>query len=221
MNRNPYPGQLGLPQDSCNDADGANYLRRLKATVAVDPAHPQTAPTVSDAAAMASVGVKERRESPRLRCSGSVEFQADGNHAHTWGTLTDISLHGCYVEMSNTFPIDTHVNLVLKSCGLQIQTAGTVRATYPALGMGIRFADTEPPEQGRLKQLLALLSGHSLIPNLGPQPKALDQQQSLVQHALDSADHEAFLGEIKAFFQKNSLLSRDKFHEIAQRIHRA
>jgi len=34
---------------------------------------------------------KERRQSPRLRCSGSVDFRADGSDVRMWGTLTDIS----------------------------------------------------------------------------------------------------------------------------------
>ena len=61
-----------------------------------------------------------------------------------WGTLTDISLHGCYVEMNATFPVDTKVDLVLKSFGIRIHTPGRVRATYPSLGMGICFAEIEP-----------------------------------------------------------------------------
>ena len=56
-----------------------------------------------------------------------------------WGTLTDISLHGCYVEMNATSPIDTKVDLVLKSFGIRIEVSGTVRTSYPFLGMGIGF----------------------------------------------------------------------------------
>ena len=108
-------------------------------------------------------GFKDRRQSPRLRCSGSVEFRVQGSDVRMWGTLTDISLHGCYVEMNATFPIDTKVGLVMKSFGIRIQTAGRVRATYPSLGMGICFADIEPSEQLQLKQLLTALSGRSTI----------------------------------------------------------
>ena len=84
-----------------------------------------------------------------------------------WGTLTDISAHGCYVEMSNTYPADTPVYLVLKSCGIRIQAPGTVRASYPGLGMGIRFAEIEPEQQAQLQQLLAMLAGRSPASNRG------------------------------------------------------
>jgi hypothetical protein len=72
--------------------------------------------------------------------------------ARMWGTVTDVSLHGCYVEMNTTFPAGTEVDLVLKSFGIRIETPGTVRASYPFLGMGICFAEMEPVQQMQLKQ---------------------------------------------------------------------
>ncbi|HEY6302122.1 MAG TPA: hypothetical protein VIX14_03565, partial [Terriglobales bacterium] len=36
------------------------------------------------------------------------------------GTLTDVSLHGCYLEMNTTFPVGTKVKLVLKSFGVRV-----------------------------------------------------------------------------------------------------
>ncbi len=71
------------------------------------------------------------------------------------------------VEMNTTFPVGTKVNLVLKSFGIRVQAPGTVRATYPFLGMGICFAEIEPEQQLQLKQLLAALAGHSAVPNVG------------------------------------------------------
>ena len=99
------PGESGWREGACKE-EGANYLRRLKTGD-----QPSTDPRVIQgdklAAAMQTLGFTERREAPRIRCSGSVEFQAPGSEARMWGTLTDISLHGCYVEMTNTFPVDT------------------------------------------------------------------------------------------------------------------
>ena len=222
VNRNLYPEQPGFPQDSSDDKDGANYLRRLKGSGAEKGLAETTVQEASKmATAMTTLGLIERRQSHRLRCSGSVEFQAEGSDARMWGTLTDISLHGCYVEMSNTFPVDTKVNLVLKSCGLRIQTAGTVRASYPALGMGIRFARIEPAEQTHLERLLALLAGHISVSNPGPAQKSREPENSLLKNALDSADKTAFFDQIQEFFQKNPLLSRDEFHAMAKRVRRA
>jgi hypothetical protein len=132
-----------------------------------------------------------------------------------WGTLTDISLHGCYVEMSFTFPVDTKVNLVLKSCGIRVQVSGTVRASYPFLGMGIGFAEIDPEQQLQLKQLLAALGGQSAFFRGVPAP------ENAVKDTVRSADPRALLDEVTEFFRKNQLLSRDEFHQIAKRVRRS
>jgi hypothetical protein len=141
------------------------------------------------------------------------EFRADGNDVRMWGTLTDVSLHGCYVEMHTTFPVGTKVNLVLKSFGIRIQAPGTVRATYPFLGMGICFAEIEPEQQLQLNQLIAALAGHS-TPNAGS-PEA-----NSIQDSPRSDDPKTLLDEIKVFFQKHPMLSREEFNQIAKRVRR-
>ena len=57
------------------------------------------------------------------------------------------------------------MDLVLKSFGIRIEAPGTVRASYPFLGMGICFAEIEPVQQMQLKQLLAALAGRSAVSN--------------------------------------------------------
>jgi hypothetical protein len=213
-----YPGQPVLPQDSSAGDDGVNYLRRLKGGTAGSapadaPAAGATATGGSQTDA-ASPAWKERRQNLRLRCSGSVEFRADGNNARMWGTLTDVSLHGCYVEMHTTFPVGTKVNLVLKSFGIRIQAPGTVRATYPFLGMGIRFAEIEPEEQLQLNQLIAALAGHGTVPN------AESPEANSLQDSPRSDNPKTLLDEIKVFFQKNPMLSREEFNRIAKRVRR-
>jgi hypothetical protein len=133
-----------------------------------------------------------------------------GSDVRLWGTLIDISLHGCYVEMSSTSPVDTRVRLVLKSCGHRIETGGTVRASYPALGMGICFEDIESEQQVQLQQLIAMLAGNS----------GVDGISAAENHASDSprqVDPKALLNEVTEFFRNNQLLSRNEFHQMAKR----
>ena len=222
MNRNPHPEKPGSPPDTSTGEAGVHYLRRLKESKAEPPfGSPAPRSAIAGTAAIAGAGIKERRQSPRLRCSGSVEFLTAGTTARMWGTLTDISLHGCYVEMSHTFPVDTNVNLVLQSCGLRIQAAGTVRAAYPALGMGIRFAELARDEQRYLEQLLSLLAGHISVSSLIPAQMNHEQEDHSWKNAVESADKRALLDQIKEFFQTRHSLSRDEFHAIAKRVRRA
>jgi PilZ domain len=210
------PERTGLSPDLSKSEEAVNYLRRLKAPVAEGvPSGTAARGEGKTGATTMGPGFIERRKSPRLRCSGSAEFRAEGSDVRMWGTLKDVSLHGCYVEMNATFPVDTKVDLVLKSFGIQIRTAGRVRATYPSLGMGICFADIEPCEEMQLKQLLGALAGRSTIYT------AKSVEESGLKEALASADLRAILCEIMGFFQNNQLLSRAEFCQIAKRARRS
>ena len=108
---NIHPEQPGLSPDS-----GRARRRELSSpakTPVAEGVPAERLPTAITIPAAATTGpaFKDRRQSPRLRCSGSVEFRAEGSDVRIWGTLTDISLHGCYVEMSTTFPVDARVDL--------------------------------------------------------------------------------------------------------------
>ncbi len=216
MEPNIHPEQSGSSPDSSKGGEGVNYLRRLKAPVAEGvPAAATARGDGKTGAATTDLGFKDRRQSPRLRCSGSVEFRAQGSDVRMWGTLTDVSLHGCYVEMNATFPVNTKVDLVLKSFGIRIHTKGTVRATYPSLGMGICFADIEPLEQLQLRQLLAALSGRNTIYAGKP------AEEVGMKETLGSGDPKTIVAEIARFFQNNQLLSRAEFYQIAKRARRS
>jgi PilZ domain len=212
----PAPAQRDLAPDSSNGDEGVDYLRRLKgAAVEGAPADAVARGGGKAPAAADSHAWKERRQSPRLRCSGSAEFRTAASDVRMWGTVTDVSLHGCYVEMNATFPVGTKVDLVLKSFGIRIEAPGTVRASYPFLGMGICFAEIEPVQQMQLKQLLAALAGRSGVSN------GIPAEEKSVKDTLSSADPKSFVDGLAEFFQKNQMLSREEFHQIAKRVRRS
>jgi PilZ domain len=212
----PAPSQPDVAPDSSNGDEGVDYLRRLKgAVVESAPADAVARAGGAAPAAADSNAWKDRRQSPRLRCSGSAEFRTAGSDVRTWGTVTDVSLHGCYVEMNTTSPVGTKVDLVLKSFGIRIETPGTVRASYPFLGMGICFGEIEPVQQMQLKQLLAALAGRSGVSN------GIPAEEKSVKDTLASVDPKSFVDGIAEFFQKNQMLSREESHQIAKRVRRS
>ncbi len=213
MDPHIHPEQFGDSPDPNKGDEAVGYLRRLKSNLAPPPPPAAVAGDNGPTAASA-IDWKERRQSPRLRCSGSAEFRLVGSDVRMWGTLTDISLHGCYVEMNTTFPVGTRVDLVLKSFGIRIHSLGTVRANYPFLGMGISFDDIEIEEHQRLKQLLAALAGQK---DFTPSVAA---EESAKREAVASADLPAFFSAITEFYQKQQLLSREEFYQIAKRVRR-
>ena len=106
--------------------------------------------------------------------------------------------------MNATFPIDTKVDLVLKSFGIRIQARGTVRTSYPLLGMGIGFADIEPGQELQLKQLLDVLTGQSAVSN------GESARENGMKNYMGTVDLRAFLDEMTEFFRKNQMLCREE-----------
>jgi len=210
--------QPGLKPDSSNTiGDGSSNLRQLKdneagAVVSLpgSAAVPQGLPTG-----------KERRRSIRYRCSGSVDFRSEGSDVRMWGTLTDVSLHGCYVEMNTTFPVGTKVDLNLEAMGIRVRVQGTVRVSYPFLGMGIMFTEIEPGQQIQLGQVLAALSGQSSLPVADFSPAPAVNIESLLNAAVSSAEPRLVIEEVRRFFTSNRLLSREEFLLIAKRALRS
>lgn len=83
----------------------------------------------------------ERRRNPRYKCEGSATFGVPGSTVRTWGTFTDLSVSGCYVELKATFPLGAIIDLELELNGVRTQVSGEVRISYPFLGMGGAFRD--------------------------------------------------------------------------------
>ena len=215
MDRHFEAEQPGLSPDAPKAEEGANYLRRLKSQEAEDgPSLPPGTSSIVVPATAGSPSLKERRRSPRFQCSGSAEFWPEGSEVRMWGTLTDVSLHGCYVELNNTFPLGTRMRLTLEALGVRVRVQGTVRVSYPFLGMGICFSEIEPGQQLQLEMLLTVLSGRSSQSDSASTPVASST------HSLADVDSKSMLDELTEFFRSNQLLSRKEFYQIANRARR-
>jgi hypothetical protein len=208
--------QSGINSDSRDTDNGVSYLRRLKQQIEAE--RPSIAPAGAGpppAMQHNSLPGKERRRSPRFRCSGSAEVTTEGSPVRMWGTLTDISLRGCYVEMSSTFPVDTRVELILQALGIRFRAQGTVRISYPFLGMGILITQITPDQRALLEQLLAALAKIATASN------AVVTPDSASAHLFVGAEPIAFLNEIKNYFDTKAVLPREEFFRIAKRCQRS
>jgi len=213
MDPNIHLEQPGLGGDRGQGEETAAYLRRLKGEHTGDAPRPRADAQIP--ATESAPGLKERRQSQRFPCSGSVEFKTEGSDVRMWGTVTDISLHGCYVEMSTTFPVNTRTNLVIESNGVRFHSQATVRASYPFLGMGMCFAGIEAAQRAKLEEILAVLAGQETIGDGVP------SEESGLAEVVASADPWACMEGVAEFFKKNAALSRDQFCEIAKRVRRS
>ena len=91
-------------------------------------------------------GLVERRQHPRFRCQNKVEIHIEGGASY-WGTVADLSLGGCYVEMPIPLQPGTRLNMAIWIDDSKIAARGQVAHRTPGLGVGIRFL--EIPDQDR------------------------------------------------------------------------
>ena len=117
----------------------------------------QWLPADNGATAAALPATQERRRSPRFECPGTVDLSIGGGRVTVAGVLTNISLHGCYVQTSTTFPLDTIVSLAIDSLGFRIANEAKVRAIYPSTGMGLCFSEMDAQQHAQLELLLKAL----------------------------------------------------------------
>lgn len=123
-----------------------------------DPSHPKAVipepvevpPTHVGAAAWSGT---DRRQFPRRSCRIEAQVTMDNGSVRLPGTVTDISLGGCYMEMLAPLPVDTVVEVLLKPEGTALQMCGKIRSSQTGLGMGIAFTGMRPVDFERLQRL--------------------------------------------------------------------
>lgn len=110
---------------------------------AYDPSAPPVVVTQSEPMAPAPnvsqwVGT-ERRQFARHSCRMQGDVCVRGDSVHIPGTVTDISLGGCYIEMLSPLPVGTDVDLTLAPGDATLHVVGKVRSSQTSMGMGLSF----------------------------------------------------------------------------------
>jgi hypothetical protein len=98
--------------------------------------------------------LNERRQHPRRRCSLSVELHPATQESRIWGRVSDISLGGCFVEMSSTLKEGTKVRLALWIQDKKLWAVGKVAAARLGSGVGIEFEEIKTDDREQLKRYL-------------------------------------------------------------------
>src|SRR5215471_16942045 len=91
--------------------------------------------------------------------------------------LTDLSLGGCYLEISSPFPASSRVTLSMRAGGVEVQVQGVVRVMHPDQGMGVEFTQNTPEHRAALEKFVGVLTeNRSLSPDLLVQPDGLEAE---------------------------------------------
>src|ERR1700678_2573791 len=97
---------------------------------------------------------KERRKSPRAKVAIPIEFKPEGAAVASRAETADLSLFGCYVEMSFTLPVGTRIDLILWVEDVRVPTSALVVTHHPQFGNGIEFLDMSQENRVKLGQFL-------------------------------------------------------------------
>jgi CheY-like chemotaxis protein len=129
--------------------------------------------------------------------------------------LTDLSLGGCYLELSSPFPVQTHVMLSMKMADLEVRPEGVVRVMHPEIGMGIEFTQKTSDQREQVEKFIhTLTDSHGALPDLLVEPEGLDLEAAKSSTLIASVDYvedpllelfnqrpqlpaDAFLGELR------------------------
>ncbi len=97
---------------------------------------------------------REKRRTPRYVFFASAELFELKSEVRVASRVSELSLHGCYLDMMNPFPVDTLI--LLKIWADEQLFAAKARIIYaqPNMGAGVVFLEVEPQYQPILQHWL-------------------------------------------------------------------
>ena len=98
----------------------------------------------------------ERRKYPRYRCQNSVEVHVNGTSF--WGTVADLSLGGCYVEMPIPLPPGTKLKVGIWFGQTKAWADAQVAHRTAGMGIGLKFIEISEQDRDQIRRFLENLA---------------------------------------------------------------
>jgi PilZ domain-containing protein len=102
----------------------------------------------------AAIEYQEKRRSPRYSFIASaelIEIKADVRIA---SRVSELSLHGCYLDMMNPFPTGTMVLVKISAGDAFFEAKAKIIYSQPNMGAGVAFLHVEADSQAALERWL-------------------------------------------------------------------
>jgi len=97
----------------------------------------------------------ERRCTPRIPFVATAEIIDEAENTRSTSQLSDLSLHGCFVQLPNPLPEGTPVTIEIYKDEDFVETSATFAFLMPKRGMGLSFTGMEPQFACVLKKWLS------------------------------------------------------------------
>jgi c-di-GMP-binding flagellar brake protein YcgR len=124
--------------------------------------------------------------------------------------LTDLSLGGCYLDITSPFPVSTRVTMSMRAAEVELRTEGVVRVMHPDKGMGVEFTQTTPEHRALLEKFLSRLTeNRNVLPEMLVEPEGLETENSQAVQVSSMAheSEDALLG----LFRSHAALPAEAF----------
>jgi hypothetical protein len=125
-------------------------------------------PLPADAIDTYESGSVEMRKTPRWRCQNSIEVHV-ATGASFWGTVADLSLEGCYVEMP--LPLDPGTKLKVGIWFGQTKAWAEAQVAHrtPGVGVGLKFIQISEQDRDLIRRFIENLAPFARKPLRAPQ----------------------------------------------------
>lgn len=98
---------------------------------------------------------RERRRTPRYIFFAAAELLEEKSEVRVASRLSELSSHGCYLDMMNPFPADTAIRLKIWTAENTVfETKASIIYSQPNMGAGVRFVDVDDKNLAVLQQWL-------------------------------------------------------------------
>jgi hypothetical protein len=88
---------------------------------------------------------REKRRTPRFIFFAAAELLEEKSEVRIASRVSELSLHGCYLDMMNPFPVETPIQVkIWTEENTVFQTKGRVIYSQSNMGSGVKFLDVEP-----------------------------------------------------------------------------
>src|ERR1700684_2129888 len=104
----------------------------------------------------------ERRRAPRYPFIARAEIIDEKENARTSSRVSDLSMHGCYVEMMNPFPEGTTVVIEIYTEAESVEAQGPRARMEPKRGRGLTFNEVPPYFAGVLNKWVEQANGRKV-----------------------------------------------------------
>jgi len=100
----------------------------------------------------------ERRSNPRYALIAAVQITDPIGKIQLSGRTSEVSVGGCYVDVLNTLPSGTVIQIRIQRDKGTFESWGRIRYVHQSIGMGVMFFQTTPEQKEVLREWIAELS---------------------------------------------------------------